>query len=204
MSKIGILAYGSLIEDPGLELRPLISARVIDVETPFNIEFARSSRSRDEAPTVVPVDSLGAPVKAVILVLNEEVEIGVAKDLLWRRETRSEGSNRHYRNPINPSPNQVVIVEVKDLGGIDVVLYTRIGASIFSPTSKKLARLAIKSAAGKAGAKGKDGISYLISLKRQKIETPLMAQYEAEILNTVGASSLQDALKLVRMRATNS
>ena len=49
MSKIGILAYGSLIEDLGIELEPLISGRVDGVNTPFNIEFSRSSQSCDGA-----------------------------------------------------------------------------------------------------------------------------------------------------------
>jgi len=46
MSNIGILAYGSLIEDPGSEINPLISEHQT-VETPFCIEFARSSSSRN-------------------------------------------------------------------------------------------------------------------------------------------------------------
>lgn len=60
MTRIAILAYGSLIEDPGKELQPLISERIEDVETPFSIEFARSSRSRDGGPTLVPVEVGGA------------------------------------------------------------------------------------------------------------------------------------------------
>ena len=198
MDRIGILAYGSLIEDPGVELAPLISARINDVETPFNIEFARSSRTRGKAPTVVPVNRFGAPVTGVILVLHAEIEIDMARDLLWRRETRNEGSNRRYRNPVSPLGSQVMIAEVEGLHGMDTVLYTRIEANISNPTPEKLARLAIKSAVGKAGLDGNDGISYLISLKRQKVETPLMADYEAEILKSLGASSLHDALALVR------
>ena len=198
MSKIGILAYGSLIEDPGVELKPLISERISDVNTPFNIEFARSSQSRDGAPTVVPVESYGASVKAVILVLSEVVEIEKAIDLLWRRETRNETSNRHYKNPINPSLNQVVVIEAGELNGINQVLYTKIGANIDSPTPEKLANLAVKSTYENAGSEGKDGISYLMSIKRQNITTPLMPQYEEEILKKVGASSLPEALKLVR------
>lgn len=201
MKKIGILAYGSLIEDPGIELKPLIDEIIVDVDTPFNIEFARTSRTRDHAPTVVPVDVDGAPVKAVILVLKTGVTVSSAKDLLWRRETRNEGSDRHYSEPENPSPNQIIIVEAAGLGGVDTVLYTKFGANIKKPTSKALARLAIESTAGQAGVDGKDGISYLMSLKRKKIVTPLMAEYEAEILKSVGVSSLAEALKLLRAKA---
>lgn len=198
MNSIGILAYGSLIEDSGMELKPLISERISDIETPFNIEFARSSKSRDGAPTVVPVENYGAPVKAVILVLNKAVEIEEAKDILWRRETRNENSSKHYSNPVNPTPNQVLVGEAAGLGGVDIVLYTKIGANIDSPNPKKLADLAIQSAKAKAGETKKDGISYLISVKRQKIVTPLMAQYEEEIIKAVGVSSLAEALRLVR------
>lgn len=200
MSKIGILAYGSLIDDPGVELKPLISEKIKDIETPFNIEFARSSRSRGGAPTVVPVEDCGARVQAVILVLNDDVEIEVVKDLLWRRETRNESSNKHYQNPITPSNNQVVIGEIPELSGINIILYTKIGANIDTPTPEKLANLAIQSAKGRAGAEGKDGISYLMALKKQNIKTPLMPQYEEEILKSVGVSSLSEALNLVRKK----
>lgn len=203
MGSTGILAYGSLIEDPGIELTPLITDRIFDVETPFNIEFARSSRTRDGAPTVVPVDGFGAPVRGVILVLDEEVKIEVARDLLWRRETRNEDSDRHYSKSIRLASNRMVVAEVEDFHNVNSVLYTSISANIPDPTPQILARLAIESATGNAGALGKDGISYLISLKRQNIQTPLMADYEAEILSVLAASSLQDALARARTPASN-
>lgn len=201
MNNIGILAYGSLIEDPGIELKPLICERIRDVETPFNIEFARSSSSRDKAPTVVPVSGgFGSPVKGIIMVLNENVNLEKAKDLLWRRETRNEESNKHYSNPENPSSKQVVVANISDFCGLEVVLYTQIGANIDNPTPQKLATLAIESARLNAGLQGKDGISYLMSVKNQNIETPLMKQYEAEILRLVGAGSLSEALAMVRKK----
>lgn len=83
MPAIGILAYGSLIDDPGVEIEPYIEARIQDIETPFSIEFARSSATRDGAPTVVPVEDGGAPVKAQILVLNNQIDLKNAEDLLW-------------------------------------------------------------------------------------------------------------------------
>ena len=203
MGSIGILAYGSLIEDPGIELTPLIRDRIFDVETPFNIEFARSSRTRDGAPTVVPVSGFGAPVKGVILILDEKVRIKTARDLLWRRETRNENSDRHYRNSIRTASNQMIVAGVEDFHKVDNVLYTSIDANIPDPTPQTLARLAIESAAGHAGALGKDGISYLISLKRQHIRTPLMADYETEILRVLDAATLQDALARARTLASN-
>lgn len=74
---IGILAYGSLISDPGIEIEPLIERR-IPQPTPFPVEYARlSSRTRGGSPTVVPHTS-GIPVKAEVLVLSGSVHIDEA------------------------------------------------------------------------------------------------------------------------------
>jgi len=54
------LAYGSLIDDPGSEIQPVIARLIEGVETPFKVEFARSSEKRDGAPTLVPVKEGGA------------------------------------------------------------------------------------------------------------------------------------------------
>ncbi|MDV6315929.1 hypothetical protein [Idiomarina sp. HP20-50] len=193
MSKIGILAYGSLIEDPGVELAPLIVERINGVQTPFNIEFARKSSSRNDAPTLIPVESIGSPVLGVILVLCPSVTVEAAKDFLWRRETRNEKSNKHYSNPINPTSNQVVVGEDRSFNDLDLVLFTKIGANIDSLTADKLAKLAIQSARGDAGKTKKDGISYLISVKRQNISTPLTDEYERKILQALGVRTLEEA-----------
>jgi hypothetical protein len=198
MSSIGILAYGSLIEDPGKEIEPLVRERRERIETPFSIEFARSSSTRDGAPTVVPVESGGSRVNATILVLEAGVSLEKAEDLLWRRETRNEHSDRHYRAPSEPSPDKMVVARLENVAGIEVVLYTKLGANITDPSAAKLADLAIKSAKAKAGKTGKDGISYLMSVKRQGISTPLMPGYEAEVLRKTGASSLEGALSRCR------
>lgn len=198
MSTIGILAYGSLIEEPGKEIAPLIRERIEGIETPFPIEFARSSYKRNGAPTVVPVENGGCPVTATILVLEAGVSLEKAKDLLWRRETRNECSDKHYTPPSEPSPNKMVVESLKTFAEIDIVLYTKLGANIENLNATKLADLAIKSAKTEAGRTGKDGISYLISVKRQRISTPLMPDYENEILRKTGASSLEDALTRCR------
>ena len=52
-SAVGILAYGSLIADPGVEIGPLIVRR-IDTLTPFPVEYARFSATRGGRPTAVP------------------------------------------------------------------------------------------------------------------------------------------------------
>jgi hypothetical protein len=43
---VGILAFGSLIDDPGPEIEAALIDRKLNVRTPFNIEFARASIKR--------------------------------------------------------------------------------------------------------------------------------------------------------------
>ena len=198
MSSVGILAYGSLIEEPGKEIAPLIRERKERIKTPFSIEFARSSSTRDGAPTVVPVESGGGPVYATILVLDASVNLEKAQDLLWRRETRNECTDKHYAPPSQPNPNRMVVEKLENFAGLGVVLYTKLGANITDPNGAKLADLSVKSAKAAAGRTGKDGISYLLSVKRQEISTPLMQEYEKEILRKTGTSSLEDALSRCR------
>ena len=199
VSNVGILAYGSLIEEPGKELGPLIRERIEGAATPFCVEFARSSSSRGGAPTVVPVGDDGSSVQAVILVLDSTLSVERAEDLLWRRETRNECTNNHYNPPQNPGPNDVIVKRLQSFYGVGTVLYTYIGANIEKRTPEHLADLAICSARGDAGASGKDGINYLISLKKQGVRTPLMKGYEAAILEKTGVATLDDAFKKIRV-----
>lgn len=198
ISRIGILAYGSLICDPGKELGPLIRDRILDVTTPFSVELARSSSSRDGAPTLVPIEDGGAQVVGVILVLDSTVEVQRAEDLVWRRETRNECSDRHYSRPVNPGPNTVAVESIRSLGNVEIVLFTKIGANIKNRTPEYLADLAIYSARAEAGAKRMDGISYLISVKKQGIQTPLMPSYEVKILQKAKAQTLEEAYDKIR------
>jgi hypothetical protein len=92
----------------------------------------------------------------------------------------------------------MVVEKLDDFAGLDVVLYTKLGANITDLNAAKLADLAIKSAKAEAGRTGKDGINYLISVKRQGISTPLMPSYEREILRKTGTSNLEYALSRCR------
>ena len=79
-----------------------------------------------------------------------------------------------------------------------MALYTKIGANIAELNADHLADLAIRSARAKAGADGKDGISYLASVIRQGITTPLLPRYKTAILRKVGAGDLNEAHARVR------
>lgn len=199
--RIGILAYGSLIEDPGFEIEPHIVEKVAGVETPFRIEFVRTSPIRGGGPTVVPVEIGGASVFGMVFVLHERISRKNALDLLWRRETRNEGTTLGYEKPTRPDPNRMLAVELSNFAGLGVVLYARFGATLTDPTPDKLADLAIRSVDTEAGKRGRDGISYLMSLKRKGIVTPLMGAYEQAILKRTSAASLEDALAGLRQNA---
>jgi cation transport regulator ChaC len=195
VNKIGILAYGSLIEDPGCEIEPLVTKIHQNILTPFHIEFARSSKTRGGAPTVVPVTQLGSPVQASILALEENLTLEKATDLLWRRETRNETSNLHYQDHIKTT--QIQIKTLKDFQGFESIIYASLPANISNPNPIKLAKLAVESVKTKAAQNAKDGISYLISLKNKGIKTPLMKEYEKQILILTNTDTLDNALKSV-------
>ena len=187
---IAILAYGSLIDDPGSEFD------IIDrpsVTTPFPVEYARSSRKRKGGPTLIPVDD-GLRVSARLLVLAPGTTITQAKDMLWRRETGNE--NGTYSPPDPPTPNTVLIDELTDFPDYSTVLSTRIGPNITPLTADRLAELAIRSAKDRSIARSENGISYLQRAKDAGVVTRLANDYEAAILRQTGASSLEHALQL--------
>lgn len=196
MSNIGILAYGSLIIDPGKEIQSKILKK-INVKTPFKVEFARKSRTRNNAPTLIPVKEGGANVKAKILVLKDDISEIEATDMLWRRETDQVCSNKGYEPPLNPSINNVLPKKKEDFHGVKIVLYTEIGKNIDNLSPKNLAKLAIESTRSEAGKKRKDGISYLINVKISGVKTPLIFEYEKEILRQTNTKSLHEALRIL-------
>jgi hypothetical protein len=193
---VGILAFGSLIKDPGAELLQKIAMR-IKTQTPFPVEYARISRTRGGAPTLVPHES-GAPVSAEILVLDDDLFIADATDMLWRRERRLEGTGETYRR--GTGENFVLVEEFHDDPCVATVLYTDFNPSgkVPHPTTADLARKAIESVA--AAPEGMDGITFLMNAIRSGIETPLTADYKAEILKQTMTLTLEDALKEVKER----
>ena len=201
MKKIGILAYGSLINNPGSEIGPLID-KCIEVKTRFKVEFARISQTRGGAPTLVPVEEGGSKVKGKILILKESVSKKEAKNKLFQRETWNVGNKEcKYKCSSTPGPNTIQIIEEKNFHGVEMVLYTKIDPNIpiKDRTPKKLAEWAIKSAQQEEVAKEeKDGISYLIGIKRCGVTTPLTEKYEEAILEITGTSSLEEARKACR------
>ena len=140
-----------------------------NVITPFGVEFARESTKRGGAPTLVPVESGGCPVKAQILLLD--VVEQEAKDRLWRREIDRIGEGGHYVHRANPGPNTLIIDRYEDLGGVAVVLAARFAATITPLTAEHLARWQFQALHPRRP--GAMAITYLIDAKRNGITTPL-------------------------------
>jgi hypothetical protein len=201
---LGILAYGSLINDPGEELSPYIIER-ISCQTPFNVEYDRISASRDNAPTLVPSGKQGSPVAAVILVLSDEISIETAQSMLYRRELHLVNSNKQYNRPQNPGRNSVIIEQVNDYCNVQAVLYTAIPSNMGSlNTPSYLAYFAISSILDEAGERGEDGIRYLQSNIDNGIVTANTEAYEKAILEETHCKTLAEAIeKLDKMRPAN-
>jgi hypothetical protein len=197
MEVIGILAYGSLIEDPGQAILDLLVRR-IDTTTPFPVEFARKSSSRDNGPTLIPFTH-GVPVKAQILVLRAETTVVKAANILYQRETRQ--THRNYNRPSDDeiTDNTVLVDSLNNFEDVQTVLYTRIGSNIQDLTPIHLAELAIQSARAKAGLKRLDGINYLMAAKRNGIKTVLTEDYELQILELTDTEDLETAYQHCRI-----
>ena len=194
---LGILAFGSLVEEPGAELEAAVR-QLLEVETPFLVEFARSSQTRDGAPTLVPVTEGGAHIPASVLVLDESVTVADARAMLYRRETGRP-------NDASAASRVGWIAELSDFEGICTCLYTALEANIPPPlTPEKLAELALRSAVALSGAKRRDGISYLQQQKRRGVETPLMGAYEQAVLERTGTRDLEEAWERVRLRSASA
>jgi predicted acylesterase/phospholipase RssA len=204
MSAVGILAFGSLIRDPGDELRPLIVRR-IKTTTPFPVEYGRYSKgTRGGAPTLVP-HPRGSGVAAEILVLKDSVPVEHAVNMLWRRETRTTDPSRGY--PAGTEPNSVQVRRLPKLEDIETVLYTDFpdAGKEASPTADELAEAAIVSAAAEVKRRvkdeartGQDGITYLAQAMATGIRTPLTESYCTAILQRCRAATLAEALEKVR------
>jgi hypothetical protein len=195
-TRLGVLAFGSLLENAG-ELDAVTVERV-PAQTPFPVEYARSSKDRGGAPTLVPVAHAGANVQCQVLVLDPLITIEEARNRLYRRETNRVRGDVVYTPKARPSRDGVVILELEGFAGCDVVLYTSIGTNIDPVDGPHLAALAVSSAKTRAGDERRDGISYLAGAMRNGVITPLTTAYEEAILHLTGTSTLEQAWQTCR------
>ncbi len=190
---VGILAFGSIEAEPGTELAATVTRR-FRVKTPFAVEFARSSRTRDGAPTLVPISEGGAHVPAAVLVLDDSSTVADARAILYRRETGRV-------DDIKAGSQAAWISELPGFAGTGTCLYTALQPNIQPLTAETLAELAVCSATAPAGAEHRDGISYLQQQKRRGVVTPLMPAYEEAVLARTGARDLDGAWERARSAA---
>src|SRR5258708_6139638 len=134
---LGILAFGSLIDNPGAEIEAALVGRRLNIRTPFGVEFARSSNKRGGAPTLVPLEQGGTPVLAQILLVN--VSEQEAKDRLWRREIDRVGQGGHYTRHANPGPDTLIIDRYESFEAVGLVLAARFASTIVPLTAARLA-----------------------------------------------------------------
>ncbi|RME45739.1 MAG: hypothetical protein D6791_10025 [Chloroflexi bacterium] len=211
--RLGILAYGSLLTDPGPEIEAATDHRIEQVETPFEVEYARSSKGRAGAPTLVLVpEGKGARVQAQVLVMRPDMGMPAVQDMLYRRETNRVGDERvtyeSYAQPKKSDP--VLIEEVSDLAGVPCVLYTRLKPNLdfvlqddlpAEVKAKRLAQLAVDSVTPETFRENRDGIRYLADAIRHGVRTPLTAPYREAILRLAGdAPDLEVARRHIARR----
>ncbi|MCA0848099.1 hypothetical protein [Salipiger thiooxidans] len=191
---VGILAYGSLISNPGEEIEKARTEIIKNVMTPFPVEYARSSSGRGGAPTLVPVSSGGAKVRGQVFAMDFSEE--EAANILYRREIGKVGEfAKTYKRPEEVKNSTVLVERLTNFAGLDVVLYTKIAATIQPLSAAHLVRLAIKSVS--RAKPGLDGITYLRAAKESGIETALSPAYEAGILEETESVSLNEAYRKV-------
>jgi len=197
--RVAILAYGSLVADPGDELAPLIDERHPHT-TPFSVEFARLSPCRDHAPVLTVVaEGEADPVAGTLLVLKAGTSVETATCCLWRRETHQVSSRKL---PLGADRHHIrLLTKLDGLDGIDAVLYWQAEANYPRPEAAGLARRSIESARGAAGEQRKDGISYLAQVVAAGIRTRLTDAYVAAVLKETGADTLEAAWQVARQGA---
>ncbi len=184
---VGVLAFGSLIWDPGCLQEHIIAGETREVLTPWPVEYARKSSSRCDAPTLVKVVD-GWRVNAKILVLDicdEET----ARSLVACREGLSD-ENRHKIKHCRESE-----CEHNDLAA---VFYAGLKPNICGPDlcAEELAALAVGSfqkLKRQDKDENKNGIRYLRKNIEHGVVTALTCEYKRTILEKCGKETLKDA-----------
>ncbi len=172
----GVLAFGSLIWDRR-ELTKLEMVGEVACMTRWPVEFARSSRRRNWAPTLVRVDEAGERVKARVLVYRDESDL--VRDALAESE---EIDLRKF-------PKNVDACEVPGLT-VHRIWYTALRPNIDDLRPECLARLAIASV---KPCPERNGIRYLSACIEYGVKTALTEEYQAAILRITGSRSLKEA-----------
>jgi len=203
---LGILVYGSMMGDPGKEIKRYIQT-ALPVITPFEVEYARKSKNRSNAPVLVPVHANGAKVKAQILVLKPNISEQQAYDLLYRRAINFiDEPAIVYLDKDKHENSSLDIQCIENFNNVEKVLYTAFKPNIENiiksdippdHKAKELAYLAIESLNQDTFCMQRDGIRCLIEDIGSGIQTPLSEFYIREIMNRASANTLNEARILI-------
>lgn len=179
---VGILAFGSLIWDPGCLAPHIVDYR--DVLTPWPVEYARGSKTRLGAPTLVKVTTCGSIVNAEILVLDV-TNLDEATRILACRE----GCRNHSIKRTNELEG-----EHRDLSA---VLYTALGSNLktsqMAPACLALRAMCSCRKLKRQRKEDKNGIRYLAENIKSGVVTPLTCAYRQAILDACRVSTLEEA-----------
>lgn len=170
---VAVLAYGSLLDEPGPELAAVTIGRR-PCRTPFGVEYGRASQRWGGGPVLVP-HARGAPVTGALLLLGQSVTLGAAVEMLAAREGLPDGRG---------------VVEVALPGGL-LVLAASLPRNLPAPDMEPGA-LARRAAASVANGP-RNGVAYLRRALASGIETRLTQRYQAALLRLTGAETLEAA-----------
>jgi len=164
-----------LLWDPG-EFIQMNNTRLMRADTPFEIEYARESKSRGGGPTLIP-DDRGGRVNGGIWVLrlrDTEPGISTVRKELAKRETTTESNIR----------------DCPGLGGLSHVFYVSLPCTMSMIEPSILARKAIESVRRNPE---RNGVQYLRKNIEWGIVTPVTNEYRNAILSQLQCQSLEDA-----------
>ena len=180
---LGILAYGSLLNDQGDSIQSHVTARR-PVQTEWPVEYARDSSGRGGAPTLVR-HRAGGLVRGAILMLDMW-DWDIERVRKWLREREGK-----------PDPSAIKSQKISDRL---TVLYADLDATIPDDqlNAEHLADLAIASV---PRACERNGIRYLADNIKAGVFTPLTLAYRDAILKKTGAANLAEAERIVRERS---
>ena len=174
--RVAVLAYGSILADPGPVLGPMV-AEVVPARTPFPVEYGRASARWGGGPVLVPHPD-GGPVDGALLVLARGLGLGRAVDALAEREG---------------APDAGWVVEVAE--GVPAGLQVICAAMPRNLPRPDMAPAALARRAARSAADGgaRNGVGYLRLAVERGIATPRTPAYVEAVLALAGVDGLEAA-----------
>jgi hypothetical protein len=171
--QIAIVAYGSLIYEPGEALAELVQ-ETEPYRTPFSVEYGRQSKKWGGGP-VLTVDPRGEPVDGQRMILKPGLTLGEVIDVLAAREG---------------IPSAHGIIEIESPGALTELtcaLPRNLEADDMAP-----AALAARAASSVSNG-ALNGVAYLRGAVGVGVRTARTDEYVAALLETSGGGDLFDA-----------